>query len=263
MRVCSLLTAGTGSPHAVVPGTSIVWKQAGRRPRALTGGGPRSCCQCIARCKHARWVRARRRPLSGRAGFSCRAVRRAHTGTLSGRGPIPMKAAGSAVRAGTRRTRARSPRGGSVTSPLSAGAMTRACAKRCTAWTATVGKVRRRCTRARKRLLPEFLRKPRARGRASRRAAATASCTARLMPTPPTGDMAWAASPMHSTPGACQRRRRSMRTSRCLTSSIDAIPETSSASSGIIEAVSARRACTPRARSAASVPFRPMYATCA
>jgi hypothetical protein len=35
-------------------------------------------------------------------------------------------------------------------------------------------------------------------GSASSAAAATASWTARLMPTPPIGDMAWAASPMHS-----------------------------------------------------------------
>ena len=32
-------------------------------------------------------------------------------------------------------------------------------------------------------------------------AAATASCRAMLMPMPPTGDMAWAASPMQSRPG--------------------------------------------------------------
>lgn len=37
------------------------------------------------------------------------------------------------------------------------------------------------------------------------RAAATASCTARFRPTPPTGDMAWAASPMHSTPAGANR----------------------------------------------------------
>ena len=52
-------------------------------------------------------------------------------------------------------------------------------------------------------------------------AAATASAIARLMPTPPTGDIACAASPMQSTPLACQRRKRSSRTSRTLTSSQD------------------------------------------
>ena len=40
------------------------------------------------------------------------------------------------------------------------------------------------------------------------RAAATASWMARLMPMPPTGDMAWAASPMQRRPGRCQRVRR-------------------------------------------------------
>ena len=37
-------------------------------------------------------------------------------------------------------------------------------------------------------------------------AAATASWIARLMPTPPIGDIAWAASPMHSRPGRCHSR---------------------------------------------------------
>ena len=37
---------------------------------------------------------------------------------------------------------------------------------------------------------------------ARRLAAATASCRAMLMPMPPTGDMAWAASPMQSRPGS-------------------------------------------------------------
>ena len=38
-------------------------------------------------------------------------------------------------------------------------------------------------------------------GSVSMLAVATASCTAMLMPMPPTGDMAWAASPMQSRPG--------------------------------------------------------------
>ena len=46
----------------------------------------------------------------------------------------------------------------------------------------------------------------RASGSARMLAAATASCTARLMPTPPIGDIACAASPMQSRPGRCQRR---------------------------------------------------------
>ena len=45
----------------------------------------------------------------------------------------------------------------------------------------------------------------RASGCARMLAAATASCTARLTPTPPTGDIACAASPMQSRPGRYQR----------------------------------------------------------
>ena len=40
----------------------------------------------------------------------------------------------------------------------------------------------------------------------------------RLMPTPPIGDMAWAASPMHNRPGRCQIRNRSTATVSSLTS---------------------------------------------
>ena len=50
-------------------------------------------------------------------------------------------------------------------------------------------------------------------------AAATASWTARLIPTPPIGDMACAASPMHNSPARYHRRRRSTRTVRSLISS--------------------------------------------
>ena len=56
------------------------------------------------------------------------------------------------------------------------------------------------------------------RARAGSRSA-TASWTARLMPTPPTGDMACAASPMQSRPGAHQVRSRSTVTVSSLTSS--------------------------------------------
>jgi len=56
-------------------------------------------------------------------------------------------------------------------------------------------------------------------------AAATASCTARLMPTPPIGDMAWAASPIHNRPGRNQRVRRS-------TTSRRRLPSASTRSSG-------------------------------
>ena len=50
---------------------------------------------------------------------------------------------------------------------------------------------------------------PRAIGPARMLAAATASWIARLMPIPPIGDMAWAASPIASRPGRCQRVSRS------------------------------------------------------
>ena len=54
-------------------------------------------------------------------------------------------------------------------------------------------------------------------GSASMLAAATASWTARLMPTPPTGDIAWAQSPMHRRPGRHQRSSRSTVTVSSLT----------------------------------------------
>src|SRR5512144_1750385 len=49
-------------------------------------------------------------------------------------------------------------------------------------------------------------------------AAATASWTARLIPPPPIGDIAWAASPMHNSPGRYHLRKRSTRTVRSLIS---------------------------------------------
>ena len=68
-------------------------------------------------------------------------------------------------------------------------------------WISRVGNSRRVCTWAaagRRRL-------PRASGAASRLAAATASWIARLMPMPPTGLIACAASPIASRPGRCHR----------------------------------------------------------
>ena len=63
-----------------------------------------------------------------------------------------------------------------------------------------IGKLRRFCTR---RGASPLDRSARASGSARMFAAATASCTARLMPTPPTGDIACAASPMQRSPGRC------------------------------------------------------------
>jgi hypothetical protein len=60
----------------------------------------------------------------------------------------------------------------------------------------TAGRCRRCWTRARSAAVSRCSRS----GADSSRAAATASWMARLIPTPPTGDMAWAASPRHSSP---------------------------------------------------------------
>ena len=61
---------------------------------------------------------------------------------------------------------------------------------------------------------------PRSSAGARHSAAATASWMARLIPTPPAGDIACAASPMQSRPLMCQRRSRSRRTSsQCRSSS--------------------------------------------
>lgn len=68
------------------------------------------------------------------------------------------------------------------------------------------------------------------------------------MPTPPSGDIACAASPMHSNPSVCQRRSRFTRTSRCLTSSMDSSAATDSGMSGSSAPTSRRKASTPRAQ---------------
>ena len=83
-------------------------------------------------------------------------------------------------------------------------------------------------------------------GAASRLAAATASWIARLMPTPPTGDIACAASPMQSRPGRYHCRRRSTVTVSSLTSSQSRDSPTRSASERH-DARDARRG-TPRVR---------------
>ena len=90
------------------------------------------------------------------------------------------------------------------------------------------GTSRRCCTRARSKVdsVPFFS------GFHRMLAAATASWMARLMPTPPTGDMACAASPMHSRPGRYQVRSRSMLTVSSLTSSHDFSSSTRSARNG-------------------------------
>ena len=131
--------------------------------------------------------------------------------------------------------------GGPARRPSRIGVTSARCSSRCTACTSTVGSSLRRRTAASSAAVTV----PRRSGPASRVAAATASCTARLMPTPPTGDIACAASPMHSRPSTCQRLSRFSRTSRCLTSSIDVRASTRSARSGISAATSRRKRLDP------------------
>jgi hypothetical protein len=89
------------------------------------------------------------------------------------------------------------------------------CMMTCSHWVATVGKALRRwmplrsllCGIPSRSLAPRIL------------AVATASWTARLIPTPPIGDMACAASPMHNSPQRDHRRKRSTATVSSLMSS--------------------------------------------
>ena len=90
---------------------------------------------------------------------------------------------------------------------------------------------------------------------ASRFAVATASCTARLTPTPPTGDIACAASPMQSRPGRVQRFRRLIVTVKSLTSSqlfTSAMPDFRI---GAMPTMASRKASSPRALTASYSPF--------
>src|SRR5438034_1303452 len=175
---------------------------------------------------------------------------RAQTRTCSGRTPRPMS------RPGRRRSR------GKRASSRTAGGGRRGRRRRSTRrtirfWTSTwtrwvtrVGHSRRRCTRARSSALT----RPSRSGAASRLAAATASWIARLMPTPPTGDIACGASPRQSTPGPNQRARRSTRTVSSFTSS-QSRSALASARASASRATSSRNAARPRARISSSVPL--------
>ena len=100
----------------------------------------------------------------------------------------------------------------------SATAMARSWTRRCTRWMMRCGQPPPRLNAlARCLVSPSAVRS----GSARIRAAATASATARLIPTPPIGDIACAASPMNSKPSVYQRRSRLSCTSRSLTSSND------------------------------------------
>src|SRR5262249_4429087 len=118
----------------------------------------------------------------------------------------------------------------------------------CSAWMTRVGNIRRSCT----------LRKsssctvPSLSGRQRMFAAATASCTARLMPTPPTGDIACAASPMQRSPVRYQRSSLSTATVRSLISSQLLSASSRPANSGTSRVRFALKAASPTRRSSSS-----------
>src|SRR5215218_56588 len=128
---------------------------------------------------------------------------------------------------------------------------TRRCATDWKACIMRVGNSRLSCTalRSRERIRPFFS------GPVRIFAAATASAMARLMPTPPTGDMACAASPMQSSPGLCQRRRRSACTERSLTAFQSCSSSVRSARSGIVSPTDRRNASRPAPRTLSYSPF--------
>ena len=85
--------------------------------------------------------------------------------------------------------------------------------------------------------------------------AATASWIAMLIPTPPTGDMACAASPMQSSPGRHHCFSRSICTVRSFACSQSAISATRSAAQGRSRASVARNAGNPARRTSSAAPF--------
>jgi len=104
-----------------------------------------------------------------------------------------------------------------------------------------VGRVRRRCTASKSASVSLPLRS----GTARMLAAATASWIARLMPTPPIGDIAWAQSPMHKSPGRHQRWRRSTVTVSSFTSSHSRSSATRSRRKGAMRTISSREELDP------------------
>jgi hypothetical protein len=97
---------------------------------------------------------------------------------------------------------------------------------------------------------------------ARRLAAATASWMARLMPTPPIGDIAWAESPMQSRPGRYQVLSRSMTTVRSLTSSQSRSSPTRSCRNGAMSTISARKGSRPFRRTSSKPPLGMTKAHC-
>ena len=128
--------------------------------------------------------------------------------TCSGRTPMPTNRAGMRRRNGNILNRRKIKGARAGPSEPSTRSITRFCTVVCMSWMAFIGKVRRFCTRSRWSLVNC----PRRSGSARILAAAIASCTARLTPTPPIGDIACAASPIHNNPGRHQRVSRSTAT---------------------------------------------------
>jgi hypothetical protein len=109
--------------------------------------------------------------------------------------------------------------------PPTAGATILRWARDCSLWMMRIGTSRRSCTALKCRdptLSPSN-------GLASAFAAATASWIARFIPTPPTGDIACAASPMHNRTGRYQRLRRFTCTDKSFTWSHSCISSVRSA----------------------------------
>ena len=136
--------------------------------------------------------------------------------------------------------------------------MTRFWIATCTRCVMRVGHSRRRCTARRSSSVA-----PPSRSRGTRMlAVATASWIARLIPTPPTGDIACAASPMHSRPGRNQVSSRFTATVSSFTSSQDASSCTRSRRYGASRAISARNASRPRACTSSMPPLGMTNAHC-
>src|SRR5699024_6426517 len=103
---------------------------------------------------------------------------------------------------------------------------------------------------------------PESKGFASIRAAATPSRTARLTPTPPSGDIACAASPMHSKPYRCHLVSRFILISKHLTSShVNSLSDCLVA--GTAREVAERNCGEPACRRCLWEPFGMMFAICA
>src|SRR5215207_9600290 len=134
---------------------------------------------------------------------------------------------------------------------LTAGANTRRWARAWSPWMTRIGRSRRRCTAFRCRGSTLSSRS----GPESAFAAATASWIARFIPTPPTGDIAWAASPMHKRPGRYQRFRRFTWTDRSFTCSQSSISPVRSATSGTASPMDRRNDSRPAARTCRSAPL--------